>query len=115
MSFSSEQGRIPIYLNKMSKQHYWVYILECNNRHYYTGYTNDLDKRYAAHLNGAASKYTRSFKPVRIAQCWEIASNKSLAMKIEKYIKNLSHSEKNEIIKNPDLLLEKFINREVSH
>lgn len=83
---------------------YWVYILLCENSCYYTGYTINLEKRYAAHLNGTASKYTRSFKPVRIAQSWKIAGEKSLAMKIEKHIKKLSRAEKEKIIKNPNLL-----------
>lgn len=29
----------------------------------HTGCTINLEKRYTAHLNGTASKYTRSFKP----------------------------------------------------
>jgi putative endonuclease len=89
---------------EMSSKLYWVYILLCSNDTYYTGYTTDLDKRYAAHLNGTASKYTRSFKPVKIIQSWEIAGDKSLAMRIEKNIKQLSRVEKDKIIANPSLL-----------
>jgi len=82
---------------------YWVYILYCQNGCYYTGYTTDLTKRYEAHLNGTASKYTRSFKPVRIAQCWQI-KNKSMAMQLENRIKQLSRINKEKIIEKPDLL-----------
>lgn len=89
----------------MPKKSYWVYILHCSNNCYYTGYTIDLTKRYAAHLDGTASKYTRSFKPLRIAQSWEIGEDKSMAMKLEHYIKQLSREEKEKIIKNPALLL----------
>jgi len=85
-------------------QSWWVYILLCENDHYYTGYTNDLDKRYKAHLNGTASKYTRSFKPVRIAQSWKVA-DKSSAMRVEYSIKQLSRSEKEKIIVAPMLLV----------
>lgn len=88
----------------MQSKIYWVYILLCENCCYYTGYTIDLEKRYVAHLNGTASKYTRSFKPVSIAQSWKIASGKSLAMKIEKKIKKLSRSQKEKLIANPNLL-----------
>lgn len=84
---------------------YWVYILYCNNNCYYTGYTTDLKKRYAAHLNGTASKYTRSFKPLKIAQCWEV-KNKSFAMRFEHAIKELSRQDKEKIIARPDLLYE---------
>ncbi|MHB1947797.1 MAG: GIY-YIG nuclease family protein [Gammaproteobacteria bacterium] len=93
----------------MKKSIYWVYILHCENDTYYTGYTNDLEKRYQSHLNGTGKcKYTRSFKPLRIAQCWKIHSDKSYAMKIEAYIKNLSRIEKEKIIADPRLLLIDF-------
>jgi putative endonuclease len=79
---------------------YGVYILECCNGSYYTGYTTDLTKRFQAHLNGTASKYTRSFKPIKIVQRWVI-NDKSMAMKTEKYIKTLSRQEKEKIINEP--------------
>jgi putative endonuclease len=85
----------------MRNNSYWVYILLCSNNNYYTGYTNNLDKRYQAHLKGTASKYTRSFKPLKIAQSWEIAEGKSEAMRIEHYIKKLSRIEKEKLIKEP--------------
>ena len=31
---------------------YWVYILECKNGAFYTGYTNDVEKRYRDHCAG---------------------------------------------------------------
>ena len=88
---------------KLNKNEYWVYILQCVNNCYYTGYTIDLSKRYEAHLNGTASKYTRSFKPIKIAQYWKV-TNKSIAMKLENRIKKLSRQNKNKIIDKPDLL-----------
>lgn len=84
---------------------FWVYILRCENNRYYTGYTNDLDKRYQSHVDGTGKcKFTRSFKPVEIAQSWKIEGNKALAMKVERYIKTLSHQEKEKIIQNPAML-----------
>ncbi len=81
---------------------YWVYILHCENDTYYTGYTNDLAKRYQSHVNGTGKcKYTRSFKPVTIAQCWQIDGSKSLAMQLEKQIKKLSRQEKETLIAKP--------------
>ena len=89
----------------MSDQSYWVYILHCKNNTYYTGYTNDLAKRYQSHLDGTGKcKYTRSFKPLSIAQCWQINGDKSLAMKIECDIKKLSRAQKTKIILQPDTL-----------
>ena len=47
----------------MNEIYYWVYILNCENGAFYTGYTTDLIRRYHEHLEGS-SKYTRSFKPL---------------------------------------------------
>jgi putative endonuclease len=88
---------------------FWVYILHCKNDTYYTGYTNDIEKRYQSHLDGTSKcKYTMSFKPLRIAQCWKIDGSKSSAMKIEAYIKKLSRIEKEKIISDPELLFKEF-------
>ena len=37
----------------------YTYILECEDHTYYTGWTNDLEKRFQAHLNGKGAKYTK--------------------------------------------------------
>lgn len=84
---------------------YWVYILRCENNTYYTGYTNDLQRRYESHVNGTGGcKYTRSFKPTGIAQAWKIAGPKALAMQAERYIKTLSRTEKEKLIACPSML-----------
>lgn len=89
----------------MTDQCYWVYILHCENDTYYTGYTNDIKKRYQSHLDGTGRcKYTRSFKPLRIAQCWKINGDKSFSMKIERMIKKSSRAEKEKFIAHPESL-----------
>ena len=87
---------------------YFVYILKCINGCFYTGYTNDLAKRYAQHLDGSGAKYTRSFKPIEIAQSWHIGENKSVAMQIEAYIKKLSRVQKIKLIQHPSELGQLF-------
>ena len=89
----------------MPQDIYWIYILLCENNTYYTGYTNNLEKRYIAHQNGTAAKYTRSFKPLKIAQSWEITGTKSLAMQIERSIKKLARSNKEILINKPEMLV----------
>jgi putative endonuclease len=90
----------------MSEKKYWVYILNCNNGSYYTGYTVDLIRRYQEHVAGTDKcKYTRSFKPLSIAQSWQIQGDKSTAMKIEKRIKKMTKKEKEKIILSPELLV----------
>lgn len=89
----------------MSKKDYWVYILLCNNQSYYTGYTDNLERRYRAHCDGTGRcKYTRSFKPVEIAQCWLINEDKSLAMHLERAIKKRTRIQKMELIAKPSTL-----------
>lgn len=92
-------------LKPTTKTHYWVYILLCDNESYYTGYTPDLSTRYHAHITGTGRcKYTRSFKPIMIAQCWQIIGDKSLALQMERHIKRLSREQKTEIIMYPTRL-----------
>lgn len=99
----------------MTEKSYWVYILLCSNQSYYTGYTDNLEKRFQDHQAGKGSKYTRSFKPISIAQSWEIKGNKAQAMRIERYIKKLSKSQKEKLVQNPnsDLLI-KMLSNEIS-
>lgn len=88
---------------------YWIYILRCSNGSFYTGYTTDITRRYQEHVNGTAKcKYTRSFKPLSIAQCWQVSENKNMAMKIENFIKNLTKKEKEQLILYPDKLVKLF-------
>lgn len=89
----------------MSKKDYWVYILLCDNQSYYTGYTDNLERRYRSHLNGTGRcKYTRSFKPLTIAQSWCVDGDKLLAMQLEREIKKRTRKQKIEIIMNPESL-----------
>ena len=81
----------------------WIYILECDNGNYYTGYTRDLAKRYQQHLNGKV-KYTRSFKPIRIAQCWQLLDEVGIALKIERFIKRQTRITKESLISSPEKL-----------
>ena len=92
----------------MEERCYWVYILLCSNNTYYTGYTHNLIKRYQSHLKGTGKcKYTRSFKPIAMAQCWNIRGDKALAMQIERHIKTLSRVKKQSIISDPTTLIAK--------
>lgn len=84
-------------------EYVWIYIIECENGSYYTGYTTDLEKRYQSHLNGKC-KYTRSFKPVKLAQFWRFETSKSWALKIEALIKSKTKELKLQLIREPELL-----------
>ena len=84
---------------------YFIYMLECSNSAYYTGYTTDMRRRYQEHADGSSKcKYTRSFPPLRIAACWEITAELSIVLKIEREIKRLEKNEKNNLASRPGLL-----------
>ena len=75
----------------------FTYILRCADGTYYTGWTNDLEKRLAAHNAGAASKYTRSRRPVELVyhECFE---TKEEAMGREWRIKQFTRAQKEALI-----------------
>lgn len=71
----------------------FVYIVQCADGTLYTGYTNDLDNRMAAHNGGAGAKYTRGRGPVRLIYS-EAFETKGDALKRENQIKKLSRDRK---------------------
>lgn len=76
----------------------YVYIVECTDNTLYTGYTNDPARRIEEHNSGVGAKYTRGRGPVELVYLEEF-SDKSEAMKREYEIKQLSKSEKLELIR----------------
>jgi putative endonuclease len=76
---------------------FFVYILQCCDGSYYTGYTNNLQERTRQHLNGTGAKYTKAHKPDRVAY-FERFETRSQAMRREREIKKLSHQKKLELI-----------------
>jgi len=82
----------------------YVYILECADGSYYTGWTNSLSKRIKTHSAGKGAKYTRSRLPVRLIYR-EKHPTPTDARKREAQIKKLTREEKELLIerhKNTD-------------
>lgn len=65
-----------------------VYMLRCKGGSLYTGWTNDFEKRLAAHQSGKGAKYTRSHLPVEPVYL-EYLPDKITATKREAQIKKL--------------------------
>ena len=76
---------------------YYVYIVECDDKTYYTGYTPDVQKRLKLHNAGRGAKYTRDRRPVRLVWCKEYRYFKS-AFLTEKKIKNLTRKQKETLV-----------------
>lgn len=71
----------------------YVYMLRCGDGSLYTGWTNNLQKRLAAHAAGRGGKYTASHLPVALAYC-EVFETRSEAMRQEVLYKQLPREQK---------------------
>ncbi len=80
---------------------FYVYILQCHDGSFYTGYTKDLQQRTRQHENGKGARYTKAHRPQRIAYV-ELFGTRSEAMKREREIKKLSHQQKLNLIISQD-------------
>jgi len=70
-----------------------VYILKCSDGSFYTGITNDLEARVAAHSDGSGAKYTKGRGPFEIVYTEE-CDDRSHASSREFAIKKLSRADK---------------------
>ena len=75
----------------------YTYIVECSDGTLYTGWTNNLEKRIAAHNSGKGAKYTKTRLPV-VLKYYEEFQTKEEAMSRENKIKQLSRKEKLKLI-----------------
>ena len=72
---------------------WFVYILECQDGSFYTGVTNNIEKRLKSHSEGKGSKYVKNRKfgkLLRLKKCL----NRSDAQRAEYQIKKLPRIEK---------------------
>lgn len=73
---------------KQTSKVWVVYILRCSDDSLYTGMTNNIERRFAAHNKGVAAKYTRSRRPVKLSAT-SAKMGRSDAMRLEIKIKKL--------------------------
>ena len=81
-----------------SPDHY-VYVVQCSDDSFYTGYTTDVQRRVREHDAGEGAKYTRGRTPVELVHA-EGFDSKSAAMSREYEIKQLSRAEKERLVGN---------------
>ena len=74
----------------------YVYILKCGDDSLYTGWTNNLEKRFKDHCSGRGAKYTKGRGPLELVY-YEEFEDKSGAMKREYEIKRLTRKQKEEL------------------
>lgn len=92
---------------------YYVYILMCSDKTYYTGITSNLEKRINEYKNGKhLDSYTYKRRPIDLVYFAEF-SNIDIAISTEKQIKKWSKAKKEALINNeydklPNLSKKKF-------
>jgi len=71
-----------------------VYLLHCNDGTYYTGITNDIERRLTEHNESVrAARYTRSRRPVVLVYR-EVCESRSAAARREWEIRKLPRAAK---------------------
>ena len=76
---------------------WFVYILRCGDGTLYTGVTDDVQRRLAAHRAGKGAKYTRGRGPLELVYTQE-QPDKSAALRREVQIKKLTRPQKERLI-----------------
>ncbi len=78
---------------------WYVYLLECEDGSLYTGISTDSARRFEQHRNGEGARYTRSHPPRRLLANLSVGS-RSVALRAEYAIKQLSASEKHRLCRD---------------
>lgn len=76
---------------------WFVYMLRCGDGTLYTGVTDDVPRRLAAHRAGKGAKYTRGRGPLELVY-QEQVPDKSAALRREYQIKRLPKQEKEALL-----------------
>jgi len=77
---------------------FWIYILRCADNSYYTGHTDNFDKRIAEHQSGKVGGYTSTRLPVVLVFSQEFPSREE-AKACEIQIKGWSRRKKEALIR----------------
>ncbi len=82
----------------------YTYILECANGKYYTGSTNNLERRILQHQSGEGANFTKKNLPVKLVY-YEVFNRIDEAFYREKQIQGWSRKKKETLIrgKNSEL------------
>ncbi len=83
----------------MARDHnYFVYIIECSDTLYYTGITNNLERRIYEHNEGEDVKsFTYKRRPVKL-RYWLRFSNVNKAIEWEKQLKGWGREKKEALL-----------------
>ncbi len=77
---------------------FWVYILQCADKSYYTGHTENIEKRIGEHQTGSYKCYTSTRLPVKLAYVDEFPTREE-ALSHERQIKGWCRKKKEALIR----------------
>lgn len=77
---------------------FWVYIPRCADGSYYTGYTDNLEKRFAMHQQGENPGYTATRIPVELVYA-DAFHSRIDALTHERQIKGWSRKKKEALMR----------------
>ena len=86
---------------------FWVYILKCSDDSYYTGHTDNFEKRISEHITGELHGYTHTRRPVKLVYS-EYFETRYEALSRERQIKGWSRRKKEALIDNDWELLKTY-------
>jgi len=72
---------------------FWVYILRCRDGAYYTGHTDDLEKRIAQHESGEIEGFTSGRGPFTLVYSSDCGTREE-ALAFERRVKGWSRAKK---------------------
>lgn len=102
-------------MQESSKNSWCLYVLRCSDGTFYTGITNNLEKRLKVHNSGKGAKYTRSRVPCEVVASCPMP-NKSASLKAEHRFKKLSRQQKLDAVeKGIDLLFPEYLNTDQNY
>ncbi len=93
---------------------WWIYLVRCNDGSLYTGITVDVERRLVEHQGTGkrGAKYLRGRGPL-ILEFKKRIGEKGLALKVERRIKRLEKSRKEDLLNNRSIIQEIIARSEV--
>jgi putative endonuclease len=81
----------------LSEGEFGVYMLLCDDKNFYIGYSSNIYDRLNRHVKGEASKHTRKHRPIKLVYC-EVYPEEKLAIQRERQLKGWSRKKKSLLI-----------------
>ena len=90
---------------------FWVYIVQCSDKSYYTGHTDNLENRLAQHQNKIIPNcYTSTRLPIRLMFSEQFPTREE-ALAAEKQIQGWSRKKKEALINRDGQALSHYAKR----